>query len=300
MRGAGFGRAAAQVVGRLARLEQPALRRRSGARRPAAASSSRLRNRRARFLLPPVERVALLLRLRRLARELLALLREPRLLVGRVLQLRVVADDRLFLLVVLGVQRRDRAATPARSCPRAPRSPRASRDSASRSAPIRSRSSLISRFVSRMPRASARPPPETRCGPRNTSPSERRDRQRRQRGWPRPRASYDWRNPRVADGLANGAGERAVDADDRRQRDEAFGQRSGRGERRHRTSRSPATLIEAWNAAAAGASAADVTRNPQRPAPASRTSWKPAAACSGRSTTTCWRRSPRQASTARS
>ena len=36
---------------------------------------------------------------------------------------------------------------------------------------IRSRSSLISRLVARMPRDSALAPPDTRCGPRNTSPS---------------------------------------------------------------------------------------------------------------------------------
>ena len=43
-----------------------------------------------------------------LARELLGLLGQPRLFVGRVLQLRVVADDDLFLFVMLGVQRGDR------------------------------------------------------------------------------------------------------------------------------------------------------------------------------------------------
>ena len=44
-----------------------------------------------------------------LARELLALLSASRAaLVGRVLQLRLEADDRLFLLVMLGVERRDR------------------------------------------------------------------------------------------------------------------------------------------------------------------------------------------------
>ena len=67
------------------------------------------RDRRARFLLPAIERVALLLGLAALARELLALLREARRLVGRALQLRLVADDRLLLLVMLGVQRGDGA-----------------------------------------------------------------------------------------------------------------------------------------------------------------------------------------------
>ena len=72
---------------------------------------------------------------------------------------------------MLGVQRRDRVATPARSWLRARRSPRpAGRARRARPA-MRSRRSLISRLVSRMPRASSRLPPVTRCGPRNTSPS---------------------------------------------------------------------------------------------------------------------------------
>ena len=64
-------------------------------------------DRRARFLLAAIERVALLFGLPALADELLALLGQPRRFVRRVLQLRVVADDRLFLPVVLGVQRGD-------------------------------------------------------------------------------------------------------------------------------------------------------------------------------------------------
>ncbi len=118
----GFGGAAAQLLGRLARLEQPALR--DG--QPLVGLALRLvepRDRRARFFLAAIERVALLFGLALLARELLGLLRQPRLLVGRVLQLRVVADDRLLLLVVLGVQRGDRVRRRARSWPRAPPSP---------------------------------------------------------------------------------------------------------------------------------------------------------------------------------
>ena len=106
MRGAGVRRAAAQFLGRLARLEQPPLRHRQpfvglALRRVEAG------NRCARFFLAAIERVALLLRLVLLARELFGLLRQPRLLVGRVLQLSVVADDSLLLLVVLRIQRRN-------------------------------------------------------------------------------------------------------------------------------------------------------------------------------------------------
>ena len=114
------------------------------------------RDRRARFLLAAIER-------RRAplppggarARAARAFCASRVCLVGGVLQLRVVADDRLFLPVVLGVQRRDRV--------------RRLRDRALELRGFlgqpgqrlaigadRSRSSLISRFVSRMPRASAR------------------------------------------------------------------------------------------------------------------------------------------------
>ena len=61
--------------------------------------------------------------------------------------------------------------SPARSSSRAAPASAASRVSASRSAATRSRSSLISRRVARMPRDSTLAPPDTRCGPRSTSPS---------------------------------------------------------------------------------------------------------------------------------
>ena len=54
-----------------------------------------------------------------------------------------------------------------------------SRPNVSRSAVSRSRSSLISRLVARIPRDSALAPPETRCGPLKRSPSMRGHRRRR-------------------------------------------------------------------------------------------------------------------------
>src|SRR5206468_389961 len=66
------------------------------------------RDRRARFLLTPVEAVALLFGLASLARELLGLIGQTRLLVARVGHLRLAADDDFLLLVMLGIQRRNR------------------------------------------------------------------------------------------------------------------------------------------------------------------------------------------------
>ena len=133
VRGARLGGAPAQILGRFARLEQAPLRQRSGARRPARCSSCEADDRRARFVLTAIERVALLFGLTPLARELLALLRETRRLVGRVLQLRLEADDGLFLLVVFGVQRGDGVRGRSRSSPSSAAVSSASRDSASRS-----------------------------------------------------------------------------------------------------------------------------------------------------------------------
>ena len=62
----------------------------------------------------------------------------------------------------------DSAAAIATSRPDASSS---SRTSVAPSASARSRSSLISRLVVRMLRASSRAPPSTRCAPRKTSPS---------------------------------------------------------------------------------------------------------------------------------
>ena len=107
MRGSRLRGAAAQLLGRLARLEQPPL----GDGQTLVGASLRFlqpSDRRARFLLAPVERGALFFGLMLLARELLGFLRQPRVFVRGVLQLRVVADDDLLLLVLLGVERVNR------------------------------------------------------------------------------------------------------------------------------------------------------------------------------------------------
>ena len=190
--------------------------------------------------------------------------------VVRVLQLRVVADDGFFLLVMLGVQRGDRRSTPARSSPRAARSPRPRSDERRRAPPaMRPRRSLISRLVSRMPRAPARLPPGNERADRGT--------RRRQRSppaaasargcsaAPHRRSAAIHASP-IAQRIASD--ERAVDADDRRQRDD------DRPARRRQVGFARISGI-------GGDSPSAAMRKPQRPASASRTSWNPAAACSG-------------------
>jgi hypothetical protein len=106
VRRAGVRRAAAEIFRGLTRFEQAPLR--DG--QPLVGLALRglqAPDRRARFFLPPIQGVALFFRLTLLARELLGFLREPRLLVGRVLQLGIVPDDRLVLLMMLGIQRGD-------------------------------------------------------------------------------------------------------------------------------------------------------------------------------------------------
>src|SRR5262245_63883355 len=106
MVGACLGGATTEVVDRVAGFEQSTL----GDSEPLvglALFRFQARDRRARFLLALIERVPLIFGLAPLTAELFALLRQPRLLVDRMLQLRVVADDRLLLLVLLGVQRGD-------------------------------------------------------------------------------------------------------------------------------------------------------------------------------------------------
>jgi hypothetical protein len=101
--GSGFGSAMAEIFGGLARLEQTALRR----RQPVVGCPLLVfetRDRLARFDLAAVDGFALLLGLPAFTRELLALLVETRRFVHGVLQLRVLRDDGLFLLVVLGCQ----------------------------------------------------------------------------------------------------------------------------------------------------------------------------------------------------
>ena len=81
------------------------------------------------------------------------------------------ADDRLLLAVLLVLAAPAMALAPARSSASSSATSSARRVSASRSTATRSRSSLISRRVARMPRDSTLAPPDTRCGPRSTSPS---------------------------------------------------------------------------------------------------------------------------------
>src|SRR5256885_6492014 len=99
MRGTGVGRALAQLLRGLSRFEQAALRD-GEALVGDTLSVFELRDRRASLVLPAVEGFAFFFGLAALARELLALLNEARQLVGRVLNLRVVADHHLLLFMV--------------------------------------------------------------------------------------------------------------------------------------------------------------------------------------------------------
>ena len=106
MRGAGFGGTSIQLREQFPSLEQPSLR----LRQPILGRPLRgveLRDGSTRFFLTPVQRLALVLRLAALTRELLRLLCEPAFLVGCVLYLGFVCDDCFLLFVVLGLQRRD-------------------------------------------------------------------------------------------------------------------------------------------------------------------------------------------------
>src|SRR4051794_2450965 len=108
MRGTGLGRSTAQVFERLARFEQPPLR-------DGQLLVGRTlilvepRDRRARFVLAPLEHVALVLSLPPFERQLLALADDPRRFVRRALQLRFDPDDHLLLPMLFGAERRDRA-----------------------------------------------------------------------------------------------------------------------------------------------------------------------------------------------
>ncbi len=231
MGGAGFGGAAAQLVRRLTRLEQPPLR----GGQPLVGLTLLLvepDNRGARLVLAAIELIALLLGLTALARELLALLRQPRRL--RRSRAAAARRDRRPPFPACDARRSapQSPSRPARSSPRARWSPAARRASASRSVAIRSRSSLISRLVSRMPRDSASPPPDTRCGPRKTSPSMRRDRKRASTGWQRSPPSYDGAIQASPIARRMASAKRSVDANDRRQRDDA--RRHRRRSARHR------------------------------------------------------------------
>ena len=105
--GPGFGRALAEILGGLARLEQAALRRGQPLVGGALIVSSRaIDSRASSWRRSSASRSSSACR--RSRAELLVLLVEAGRLVLGVLELRVVRHDRLFLLVVLGLQRRDR------------------------------------------------------------------------------------------------------------------------------------------------------------------------------------------------
>ena len=104
-------------------------------------------------------------------------LREPIDVVGGALELGLEPDQRLLLLVLVGHQAGDGGVGggDGRTRARPLRRPAAQAD---RSSSTRSRSSLISRLVARMPRDSARPPPLTWWRPRTSFAGQRDDRRR--------------------------------------------------------------------------------------------------------------------------
>jgi len=103
-----FGSPPAQLFGRLARLEQAALR--DG--QTVVGHTLRLIelcNRGPRLFLPSIERVAFFFGLPALARQLFTFLTEPCLLLRRVLQLGLAGHDGFLVFVVVGVQGGDGA-----------------------------------------------------------------------------------------------------------------------------------------------------------------------------------------------
>src|SRR5207248_8077626 len=216
-------RAAAQLLERLARLEQPPLRD-AETLVGLALRDLELANRRARLLLPPIERIALLFGLPLLARELIALVREPRLLFGRVRQLRVVGDGRLLVAVVVGAERGDAACrlqdrgVELGGFLREPREHALIRfDTAAQLLDLPLGLENAAGFGA----AAA----GDEMGPAEQVAVEGRDGQCR-RAARRRRALVAARDRRLADRAANRGAERAVHADDRRQRDEALGHHS--------------------------------------------------------------------------
>src|SRR5262249_25139987 len=102
----GFSRAPAQVFGRLTGFKEATLR----DREPLIGLALRpleLGDRGAGFGLAPVDRLALVLRLSALERELSRLLLDARRFVRGALDLGLQRHDGLFLLVVFGVERGD-------------------------------------------------------------------------------------------------------------------------------------------------------------------------------------------------
>src|SRR5262249_57136768 len=93
--GAALRRLPAQLLERLARLEETPLRDREAVV-GLALRHFELGDRGARFVLPAIERIALVVGLALLARELVGLLREPRHFLGRGRELRAVRGRRLL------------------------------------------------------------------------------------------------------------------------------------------------------------------------------------------------------------
>jgi len=155
--GPGVGRVLAERLGGFARFEQASLRQRE----PVVGLPLRRlepSDGRARFVLSTIEAAELFFGLVLLPRELIGFLRQALLLVDGVLQLRVEADDGLFLLVMLGVQGGDRVGGVGDR-------------GLERRRFLGEPDQRVEEAAARMPRDWAAPPPDTRCGPRNTSPS---------------------------------------------------------------------------------------------------------------------------------
>jgi hypothetical protein len=107
VRGPGVGSPSAQRIRRFPSLEQALLRQRQALVR-GLLFALQPDDRGPRLFLTPLEAVALASGVLTLACQLLVLLHQPRGFVARVLQLRLEADDGLFLLVMFGLERSNR------------------------------------------------------------------------------------------------------------------------------------------------------------------------------------------------
>jgi hypothetical protein len=167
--GARFTGAATQVFRGLARFQQPPLRNRE----PLVGDALivfETRDRRARLLLAAIERGALVFGLAALTSELLALLLQPRLFLGRALG-GFTAVSNLFFLFVMSAFNAAIALDALAIAASSSEASCAIRSSDSRSMPMRSRSSLI--------RASSRGCRAPRRGRRRTPARARGTRRRR-------------------------------------------------------------------------------------------------------------------------
>ncbi len=251
VRRASFCRALAEVFGGLACFEQAALRH----RQPLVGLSLRIlqpSDRRARLRLPAIERVSLFFRLVLLARQLLGLLREARLLIGRMLELRIESDNGLVLLVVLGVERGDRVGgmSDGRFELRC-----LLREAHQRLAIGGDAFAQLLDFALGLEDAARFGAPAARHDVRAAEhvAFQRRDRQRRE---PAGRCGFVVRrgDTRFADSLPDRRRKRPVDANNRGQRHDIVREGSdGYIRAAQRTETSPVTLIDAWNDRAARA-----------------------------------------------